>query len=88
MGAVTSPPLLGFVIHGGRAGGRAAFFVGFGRTVRYILFRGNRKGKSGDTETVQTDRLGLRLNGFLGLSLNDGTILFLVILLDMTVSVG
>ena len=32
--------------------------------------------------------LGRRLNGFLGLSLNDGTILFLVILLDWTVSVG
>ena len=32
--------------------------------------------------------LGRRLNGFLGLSLNDGTILFLVILLDKTVSVG
>ena len=32
--------------------------------------------------------LGHRLNGFLGMSLNDGTIIFLVILLDMTVSVG
>ena len=84
MGAVTSPPLLGFVIHGCIFCGLWA--CGLGRTV--ILFRGNRKGKSGDTETVQTDRLGLRLNGFLGLSLNDGTILFLVILLDMTVSVG
>ena len=31
---------------------------------------------------------GRRLNGFLGLSLNDGTIPFLVILLDKTVSVG
>ena len=31
---------------------------------------------------------GRRLNDFLGLSLNDGTILFLVILLDKTVSVG
>ena len=30
---------------------------------------------------------GHRLNGFLGRSLNDGTILFLVILLDETVSV-
>ena len=30
---------------------------------------------------------GRRPNGFLGLSLNDGTIIFLVILLDMTVSV-
>ena len=29
-----------------------------------------------------------RSNGFLGLSLNDGIILFLVILLDKTVSVG
>ena len=29
-----------------------------------------------------------RLNGFLGLSLNDGTILFLVILFDKKVSVG
>ena len=29
-----------------------------------------------------------RLNGFLGLSLNDRTILFQVILLDKTVSVG
>ena len=28
------------------------------------------------------------LNGFLGLSLNDGTLLFLVILLDKTVLVG
>ena len=32
--------------------------------------------------------LSRRLNGFLGLSLNDKTILFLVILLDKTVSVG
>ena len=31
---------------------------------------------------------GRRPNGFLGLSLNDRTILFLVILLDKTVSVG
>ena len=31
---------------------------------------------------------GRRLNDFLGLSLNDRTILFLVILLDKTVSVG
>ena len=31
---------------------------------------------------------GRRLNGFLGLSLNDRTILFLVNLLDKTVSVG
>ena len=31
---------------------------------------------------------GRRLNGFLALSLNDRTILFLVILLDKTVSVG
>ena len=31
---------------------------------------------------------GRRFNGFLGLSLNDGTILFLAILLDKTVSVG
>ena len=29
--------------------------------------------------------LGRRLNGFLGLSLDDGTILFLVILLDSRV---
>ena len=32
--------------------------------------------------------LGRRLNGFLELSLNDRTILFLVMLLDKTVSVG
>ena len=32
--------------------------------------------------------LGRRPNGFLGLSLNDRTIIFLVILLDKTVSVG
>ena len=32
--------------------------------------------------------IGRRPNGFLGLSLNDGTILFRVILLDKTVSVG
>ena len=32
--------------------------------------------------------LGRRSNGFLGLSLNDKTIIFLVILLDKTVSVG
>ena len=32
--------------------------------------------------------LGRRLNGFLGLSLNDRTILFIVILLDKTVSIG
>ena len=32
--------------------------------------------------------VGRRSNGFLGLSLNDGIILFLVILLDKTVSVG
>ena len=31
---------------------------------------------------------GRRLNGFLGLSLNERTILFIVILLDKTVSVG
>ena len=31
---------------------------------------------------------GRRLNGFVGLSLDDRTILFLVILLDKTVSVG
>ena len=31
---------------------------------------------------------GRRLNGFLGLSLNDRTILFLGIVLDKTVSVG
>ena len=31
---------------------------------------------------------GRRPNGFLGLSFNDGTILFLAILLDKTVSVG
>ena len=31
---------------------------------------------------------GRRPNGFLGLPLNEGTILFLVILLDKTVSVG
>ena len=31
---------------------------------------------------------GRRPNGFLGLSLNDRTILFLVILVDKTVSVG
>ena len=33
-------------------------------------------------------REGPRLNGFLGLSLNDRTIIFLVILLDRTVSEG
>ena len=32
--------------------------------------------------------LGRRLNGFLGLSLKDRTILYLAILLDSTVSVG
>ena len=32
--------------------------------------------------------LVLRLNGFLGLSMNDRTILFLVILLENTVIVG
>ena len=32
-------------------------------------------------------RIGRRLNGFLGLALDDGTIIFLVILLDETVSV-
>ena len=31
---------------------------------------------------------GRRLNGFLGLSLNDRKIIFLVILLDKTVSAG
>ena len=31
---------------------------------------------------------GRRPNGFLGLSLNDGAILFLVILMDKTLSVG
>ena len=36
----------------------------------------------------EREREGRRLNGFLRLSLNDGTILFLVILLDKTVSVG
>ena len=37
---------------------------------------------------AETVSLGRRPNGFLGQSLNDGTILFLVILLDKTVSVG
>ena len=32
--------------------------------------------------------LGRRLNGFVGLSLNDRTILFLAIIVDKTVSVG
>ena len=37
--------------------------------------------------TTKTPTLGRRPNDFLGLSLNDKTILFLVILLDKTVSV-
>ena len=32
--------------------------------------------------------IGRRLNGFLGLPLNDWTIIFLVILFDKTVSIG
>ena len=38
--------------------------------------------------TPETISLGRRPNGFLGLSLKDRTVLFLVILLDKTVSVG
>ena len=41
----------------------------------------------GDAE-LQKNFSGGHPNGFLGLSLNDGTILFLVILLDKTVPVG
>ena len=37
--------------------------------------------------TLNGSFVGRRLNGFLGLSLNDRTILFLVISLDKTVSV-
>ena len=39
------------------------------------------------TTVAGTEPEGRRPNGFLGLSLNDGTILFLVDLLDKTVSV-
>ena len=38
--------------------------------------------------TLRRRRVGRRTNGFLGLSLNDGTILFLEIFVDKTVSVG
>ena len=38
--------------------------------------------------SMAVESLGRRLNGFLGLSLNDMTILFLVILLVRTVSVS
>ena len=41
--------------------------------------------KEGKTDNNVTGRCP---NGFLGLSLNDWTVLFLVILLDMTLSVG
>ena len=37
---------------------------------------------------LEREKEGRRLNGYLGLSLNYRTILFLVILLDKTVSVG
>ena len=49
------------------------------------IHKGHRKDskRDGGPETV-----GHRPNGFLGLSLIDRTILFLVILLDKTVSVG
>ena len=39
-------------------------------------------------QSYPAETAGRRLNGFLGLSLNDRTIIFLVILLDKTVSVG
>ena len=44
--------------------------------------------QSSTLETGALASLGRRLNGFLGLSLNDRTIIFLGISLDRTVSVG
>ena len=60
--------------------------------VRVVLLRGwntrcrsrNHPRKMSDAEGI----LGRRLNGFLGLSLNDRNFQFLVMLLDKTVSVG
>ena len=59
----------------------------------FIMRKAGRKGgtflqqhKFNRPQIVQFE--GRRPNGFLGLSLNDRTNLFLVILLDKTVSVG
>ena len=52
----------------------------------YLEYNGG--GASDGGEGGGGRRNGRRLNGFLGLSLNDRTILFLVMLLDKTVSVG
>ena len=62
--------------------------------------RGSRQARGGDRLTMEMElgngtsdtctaspSIGRRLNGFLGQSLNDRTIQFLVILLDKTVSV-
>ena len=52
--------------------------------------RGRRRRKNGDLDhhaAAGVVFLGRRPNGFLRLSLNDRTILFLVIVLDKTVSV-
>ena len=46
-----------------------------------------REEETPERELWREGKIGRRLNGFLGLSLNDRTILFLVILLDKTVSV-
>ena len=40
------------------------------------------------SQLIMLDSPGRRLNGSLGLSLNDRTITFLVVLVDKTVSVG
>ena len=55
----------------------------FGREIH-----GEKEGKDKGRREDFDLRGGRRLNGFLGLSLHDRALLFLVILLDKTVSVG
>ena len=57
---------------------------------QFLLPQRERKAENGKMEFSQSERDtgGRRPNGFLGLSLNDRTILFQVISLDKTVSVG
>ena len=50
------------------------------------LFDGSILPHKAEYSCMETE--GRLLNGFLGLSLNTGTILFIVIFLDKTVSVG
>ena len=58
------------------------------RTVKFPSVATAAKGSASRASSSPTPSIGRRPNGFLGLSLNDRTISFLVILLDTTVSVG